>query len=505
MEDFNIEQFIQQSLGNAEEMGKAIHELMNGRMRELPKAESYIAALDPKKHDIMDTQLRPDKLINIDPDSPDYGSTRSIMTNQDGSVPEHHKLEKVARIALAFQKLIVKRAVGITFGNPVKYKVSTENEQEDALYRAVMRVLKDNKEAPLNRKVARHLYGLTEVAERWYTVEGDTPHTNYSDNPTKMKVKVQVFSPMFGDTLYPYFDDKRDMTAFSRVFTKKDADGKLRTYMETYTADTFYLWSADGDGRNTSTANGWNMCDGYPKVNPYGKIPVIYGYQEEPEYADVQSIIDRLEKLVSNFADTNDYHASPKIVVKGHVNSFCKKGEAGAILELDPDADASYLAWTQAPEAVKTEYNTLKELLHTLTQTPDISWESVKGLNVSGVALELMFMDAILKVKDKEEVWLDYLMRRCNLLKAILAVVDVNTFGEAQTSLCIDPEIVPYIITDAQTRANIELSLTGNKQLKSRKSAMISLGVENVDDEIKAIEEEENEANMFEQNEPTFA
>lgn len=496
-----IETYIRQE----EDLGKIVTTLMGGRLNDVPDHKEYIKQLDPKLHDVMDPNKRPNKVVNVDPDSPEYGSTRSINVNAPEGVGSEGKvrIEQVARIALAFQKLIVKRSVGITFGNPVKYKATPDGEAEKALYDAVQRVLKDCKEQTLNRKAARQLYGMTEVAERWYVTESKEPHTNYSKNPTNFKLRTVLFSPRFGDTLYPYFDENRDMTAFSRLFSRKMPDGTAKTYFETYTAESFYMWEADGD--RTASAKNWQMVEGYPKPNPFGKIPVIYGCQDEPEYEDVESLIARMEKLLSNFADTNDYHASPKIKVKGRVNSFCKKGEAGAILELDPDADADYLEWSHAPESIKQEYNTLKELIHTLTQTPDISWDSVKGTNVSGVALKLMFMDSVLKVKDKEEIWLDYLTRRVNLIKAILAVVDQQTFSQAASSLFIEPEIVPYIVIDEKERADIEMGLSGNKQLKSRKTAMRDLGIDNVEEEAKAIEEEEEAANAFTQGEPTFA
>lgn len=494
---------INKLLNEEQDLGKIVGILQSGRLTPMPKYEKYIKQLDPKLHDVMNPVIRPNKMVNVDPDSPDYGATTSIMVNSaDGITSEKVRIEKVARIALSFQKLIVKRAVGITFGNPVKYKATPQGEQEEALYNAVMRVLKDNKERPLNRKVARQIYGMTEVAERWYTVEGKETHTRYSKNETNFKLRCVVFSPKFGDVLYPYFDDDRDMVAFSRAFKQKDEKGIDHTFFETLTADNFYMWQTDGDGTDKSS---WELVEGYPKVNPYGKIPVIYGSQEEPDYEDVETLIERLEKLLSNFADTNDYFGNPKMVAKGRVDGFCKKGEAGGILEIDPEGSIDILSWDQAPESIKTEYNTLKELIHTLTQTPDISWDSVKGLNVSGVALELMFMDAILKVMDKEEIWLDYLTRRANLLMAMLAKIDRATFEDAAKNLMIEPEIVPYIVIDKQTRTNIELSLAGNKQLKSRATAMRDLGIDNVQNELDAIKEEEEEEDMFEQNEPTMA
>lgn len=490
-------------LKEEEKPGKVIGILQSGRLTPMPKYEKYIKQLDPKLHDVMDPAKRPNKKVVTDTQSPDYGKTTYVNADAaENATSEKVRFEPVARIALAFQKLIVKRAVGITFGNPVKYKATPDGEQEEALYNAVMRVLKDNKERPLNRKAARQIYGMTEVAERWYLTEDKEPHNRYSSTGTTYRLRCVLFSPKFGDILYPYFDDERNMAAFSRQFKQKDEKGVEHTFFETMTAETFCMWQTDGSGTSTDS---WVPVEGYPKANPYGKIPIIYGCQDEPEYEDVQTLIDRLEKMLSNFADTNDYFGNPIMVAKGQVLGFAKKGEAGAVMEVEQGGSLDILSWDQAPESIKTEYQNLKELIHTLTQTPDLSWDSVKGLNVSGVALELMFMDAVLKVMDKEEIWLDYLTRRVNLIMAMLSHVDQATFKEAAKNLMIEPEIVPYIIIDKQTRSNIELSLAGNKQLKSRKTAMRDLGIDNIDEELKLIEEEEEADTQFEQNEPTLA
>lgn len=156
---------------------------------------------------------------------------------------------------------------------------------------------------------------------------------------------------MFGDRLYPYFDDTRDMVAFSRQFTRKDRDMITRTYFETYTKDKHYLWCCDGLDGEVAGKN-WTLVEGFPKELTIGKIPVIYACQPQVEWEDVQSLIDRLEKLLSNFADTNDYHASPKIFVQGKVIGFARKGEAGAIIEGENGATAQYLAWQTHPKVL---------------------------------------------------------------------------------------------------------------------------------------------------------
>ena len=142
--------------------------------------------------------------------------------------------------------------------------------------------------------------------------------------PSRFKLRCAVFSPATGDTLYPYFDETGDMVAFSRSFARKDDAGNTVDFFETYTADAHYMWQS-GD-------NGWTPSEGYPRAVAIGKIPVVYARQDETETAIVNSLIARLETLLSNFADTNDYHASPKLFITGHIQGFSKKGEAGGRL-----------------------------------------------------------------------------------------------------------------------------------------------------------------------------
>lgn len=480
----------------------AISELRNGRLTPLPNSEQYAAQYDPKLHDINDPRKRPDKLVVIDKDSDEYGEVKNINVNTELTTEQGFRIEPVARIALALQKLIVKRAVAFTFGNPVAYDADPQNDEEKAVLAALKRALHDVKEKTLNRRVARSLYSTTEVAEYWYPVEGDEEHDLYGF-PTKMKFRVALFSPAFGDRLYPYFDDTRDLIAFSREFTKKTDDLKTRSFFETYTKDAHYLWSAEGTAG--AVAKNWELVEGYPKKLTLGKIPIVYGSQPAVEWEDVQSLIDRLEKLLSNFADTNDYHASPKIFVEGKILGFARKGEAGAIIEGEEGAKASYLSWAQAPESVKLEIETLLRLIYAITQTPDISFESVKGIGaVSGIALQLLFLDAHLKVQDKMEVFDDYLTRRANILLAYIGAANVKS-KEAARRLIVTPRITPYIIEDEQAKINTLQAANGQKPVASQKATIRRLGwAEDPDAELAEIQADEDRENARYEGEPTY-
>src|SRR5690606_19846145 len=65
--------------------------------------------------------------------------------------------------------------------------------------------------------------------------------------------------------------------------------------------------------------------------------------------------------------------------------------------------DAEFLTANNAAETVKLELEKLYSLIHSMSSTPDIAFENLKGLGaMSGVALKLMFLDAIIKAKMNE-------------------------------------------------------------------------------------------------------
>jgi SPP1 family phage portal protein len=340
-----------------------------------------------------------------------------------------------------------------------------KNESEETALKAVKKILFDVKARTVNRKVAREIFSATEAAELWYPVEKPSSYGFLS----KFKLRVSILSPTKGDKLYPYFDETGDMVAFSRQFSIVDKAGKKTAYFEAYTDSEIRKWK--------QSESAWEIAEGYPKPNVIGKIPIVYGKQDFVEWEDVQGLIDRLETLLSNFADTNDYHASPKIVVKGDVLGFAQKGESGAILQLEGDnAEAKYLSWEHAPESVKLEVETLLRMIYTITQTPDISFDSVKGIGaISGIALKLLFLDAHLKVQDKMEIFDDYLQRRLSIIQAYIGQF-CTQLSEAAKSLSIEPEIVPYMIEDEQAKVDLLLSANGGKPIASQKTTVEQSG-----------------------------
>lgn len=464
------------------EPSTVIGELKNGRYTTNPNVDSFRADLDPDLHKVMDKAVRPDKFVKVGYDSNIETDDNTINVNPDG-VKTGTKIVKVERISLALQRLIVGRAVSFAFGNPLSVTADVESgSKEEEVFKAIKAVLRDAKTSSGDRKVARHLFSATEVAELWYPVEKETKAYGFDSS---FKLRMSILSPLNGDTLYPYFDEWGDMVAFSREYIIEQNDNKKHYFFETWTADMHYKWE--------STMGTWSMMEGFPQVNPIGKIPIIYAHQEEVEWKVVQNLIERLEFLLSNFADTNDYHASPKIFITGQINGFAQKGESGAVIEGESGASASYLSWNQAPEAVRLEIETLLKMIYSLTQTPDISFDAVKGLSVSGVSLKMLFMDAHLKVQDKAEIFDEYMQRRMSVIQSYLAIMNAkdSEFVSACRDLLVDVELVPYMIQDDATTVATLMAATGQKAVMSQRTAVQNLGwVSDPDAEMKRIIED---------------
>jgi SPP1 family phage portal protein len=378
------------------------------------------------------------------------------------------------------------------FGIPVKLKSYALDDAGKKLASMVQRTWDDNKLDYLNRKLARIVFSECEAAELWYLIDDSTFWQSLwakiksvvtGSVSAKFKVKVRLLSASMGDTLYPHFDEYGDMDAFSREYSLLDENGKPVPHFDVYTAEQIVKYVKDG---------AWVEVD--RTANPFQKIPIIYYTQDYPEWYEVQNIIERFETLLSNFADTNDYFGSPMVKVTGKVLGFAAKGEQGKVLQLEKDANAEYLSWEQAPEAIKLELETLEKLIYSLTQTPNISFENMKNMgDVSGVALKLKFMDAHLKAENKIELFGEMFQRRLNLLKSVLGnVVDASLSAQVLT-LEIEPVFTPYMPKNTKEEINILSVATGGKPVMSVKTALENNPlVGDIDEELKRLDEEAN-------------
>jgi len=423
---------------------------------------------DPKERDLesYEKQYTGDHIIKERKDKViGKGSTSKIITQ--------------AKEVIQYQKKIVNMAVSFLFGDPVKLILGNKEEKYQKIFSLINNIWKKDKLDYFNKKLARRLFIETKVAELWYTI---------IDNEDNKYIKVALLCKKNGDDIYIHFNENGDMDAFTRRYKLEDIDGNKYEHIDIYTAEKFYYGIKKTD---------WIVEE---KENLFKKIPVIYYDQDEPEWTSVQTEIDRIEMLISKFADTNDYFGAPIIKLKGKIKNPPEKGEIGKTLQFEGEAnaegkidygDAEYLTWEHAPEAIKLEYETLKDIIYSITSTPDLSFNNVKGFaKTSGEALKFLFMDAILKAKDKEELFGESLTRRINLLKAILSITNIKEAKNLQ-EIDISIKFGNILPQDMSELIKALSTARGGDVIMSEKEAVRQNPlVEDSEEDIKRMEEE---------------
>lgn len=436
---------------------------------------------EPRFHKVMEKKHRPDKFIQ----------------DEKGNVT---KTIPVARIPLAFQKKIVLMATCF-LGTPCMDS-TPEGQVEENMAEMLEEIWSANKLDYKFKTIAKYTMSERHCAELWYTQDVDQAYWDGFPLDSKFRLSMKLLANSLGDSLYPVFDEYNNMIAFGRSYeTREIVNDKVEMviHFDLYTEQNLYFSKKQNDVWLFS-ADGSNFAAGeiVTAVNPIGKIPVIYYSQMATEWHDVQELIERLEKKIDNHADMNDYFDSPIVVTEGEVEGFAEKGEQGKMLITKNGAKVYYLTWDNAPESTKMEITNLLYFIHTLTHTPDVSFENMKGLgHFSGVALKMLFIDAHMKAADKEEIFGEGLQRRINYMKKAISVLDPS-FKDA-LPMKVSPKFKYFMPEDvAGTITTINAAVTGgimSTETAIRKNPMI----DDADAEIAAIDKEklQNQANAL--------
>ncbi|SEV88827.1 phage portal protein, SPP1 family [Chitinophaga sp. YR573] len=421
--------------------------------------------LDPSQHDVTDKTKRQDKTIK----------------KKDDNGKDVTSVVEVARLPIPMQKRIVQVAAAFLCANPIKMDCQPLDDPQKNLLYVIKKTWDDNKLDYESMGLAEIMMGETECAELWYVVPADDLYWAGTPNEgAANRMRMRVLAPSLGDTLYPVYDITGDMIAFGRGYMVTVGD-KTIEHFDFYTDKNIVLGSKEGGAWTTT-----------PQTNATGKIPIIYYTQPQPEWTDVQPEIDRIETSTSNNADTNDYFGSPMMKVGGKVTGFSDKGESGKVIQTENGATVEYLTWEQASEAVKLENERLEKVIYSMTDTPNISFDEMKGLGTfSGIALKMLFLAAHLKAARKEGIFGKGIQRRINFLKAAMAKINVSAFEKALT-LNIKPVFEYYLPKNIEEIIGLLTeAVGGGKAVMSQESAIRQNPlVTDADTEIKKMTDE---------------
>lgn len=420
----------------------------------------------------------------------EYENDRKIRTGQVGK-----RLDKtvgnntvtVAKMPIPFQRKIVQSASAFLFGSPVNITDANDKDDIQPLLDQWDTCNMDSIFLDFCEKVKSE----TEAAIIFFPVKRITD--------TEIRLKARVLSSEDG-VIKPMFDEFGDLVAFCWLYKMKEGDKEIE-YMRTYTAESVYQLKKEGDK--------WvEVKDEIQSTkNLFEKIPVVYMGQKQPDWYYVEDLIDRYEMQLSKHADNNDYFSSPMYKLKGSVDQMPSKDETGKMIKLPIivtdkgnviEADVDIISLDIAPENIKLELETEKDLIHGMTDTPDLSFNNVKGITAtSGIALKMMFFGAILKAKRDEGPFRIAVNRALNVLIAGMSKI-TKKFTPPSDGLKLSVEFTSVLPENLVEIIDMLSTATGSKAIMSRKTALSNNPlVDNADEEEKQIQAEE-ELDVFE-------
>lgn len=428
----------------------------------LPDIEKYNSEWDESKHRIMtDLYNYPDRIIEDETE------------DADGNIQKTSRIQKLNRIPLAYQKEIVSIAVSFLFGNPVKY---TNNLEDEAMYDAFQAVLDKEKMMFTDREIAKTNGRFTQCAELWWVSEEPNEYYGFK---SQYRLKCNLLSPD-KNKMYPYFNDQGDMIAFFREYEKRESGQKVKWY-EIYTAQQIAILKEAQGGIEIISQT----------INPIGKIPIVFYQFENVEWSAAQPAIERLEEIASDKGEVNKKFSAPILALTGEVTGSFSKDKSGKVLQLTGDgSSASFVQPPNASQSLKDEEDSLEEIIYKLTQSINISPDSLAGLG-NMLATEnaaFLFMLPHLKVADKMATYVPALKRRASIVKSFLQLMNASF---RNSDLDIEPVITPYIINNDAAFYRMLMEVNGNQPLFSQKATMEKAGIKDVDKMMDELKEEQ--------------
>ena len=483
-----------------EDIDQKIAYLKKGRRTPLPDTAKNLADWELKRHDIMNPELykKIKVLVKMEETKFDPESGQTIK------IPAKYEVKEPNRIALPIEQDIVNIHTAFTVGTEPKLDCTPEDDKERGVFETLKQVFKKNKLKFQNRKIVRSWLSEQDVAEYWYVVKDDGFWTMlkrkfagiFGKKAPIYRLKSQLWSPFRGDTLYPFFDDKGDMVAFSREYKKTDLDGNEHTVFMTITDKMVYQWELD----KTWTENTERS---FPHNMP--KIPVIYTSRRESMCSKIKPQRERLEKTLSGYADCLDNHYFPMLMLFGDINPELMSGDArNRMMQLTGDgAKAQYLTWNQASDPIKVEIETYFNEIYALTNTPRISFDQLKGTGnaLSGTAFKYVFMAAHMAVHNHAEELGPFFQRRVNFLVSAIGSLN-SSLESACDTIDVETEVVPFMIDDENAKVQTAAAAVSGGVWSVEHGVSYCSDYGDLQDEIQQIKEEKAEKAALGQQEP---
>ncbi|MBR6775434.1 MAG: phage portal protein [Bacteroidales bacterium] len=451
--------YLNSVVGRNQEFEQLIKAKDISRVKELFSTREVLVAeamkeYDPNQHEIM---KRPDKVL------------KDAKGERKGTL-------KRWKLPINYPQYINEVSVVFIYGRPVKW--SNQSEGTDNAFSAFQDLIKRTRFDSKIRQCKR-LAGAETQSAMLFRV--------FRNNENQPDCQIRVLAKSKGDEIYARWDMYENLVSFAWGYYVKDSSTETSYHFDIFTPDVIY--------RCKRVLAGWEV---FEEQNPIGKIPVIL-FQQDKEWKGVERLIEREENIGSKTADTNDYFADPIMAVRADIlKQLPNKDDDGKTIITNADdvsKVASYLTWDSASESKQKEIEWLQKHILTKTFTPNIDFESMKGLaNVSGKALKQMMLLADIKASKHKETHDELLDRTANLGIAIIGNVLNIALKKECDNLKVGHEYQEPFGEDIKETIETIAKAKDFDMMSMETSVELNPLVKNKAQELKRIEKESSEA-----------
>lgn len=379
---------------------------------------------------------------------------------------EEKKRDKTApnnRLVNNMAKYITDTAIGYFVGEPIVY-----NSQNEEYLQIVQDIFDYNDEQDHNMELAKQCSICGSCFEMLYLDED--AQIRFVRIPEKDGIMICEAD---GGVSAP-------RAFIRRIIFKNKEDDEICKVEFWDTSRTMYFQSVNGGHLNLVAV----------EEHYWNDVPFVEYINNEERIGDFEGVIteiDAYNKVQSNTANYFQYNddAILKVLKLGDVSSqdIADMKEKGAII-LEDGGDVLWLLKTIDDTALENYKNRLREDIHTGANVPCLSDESFGG-NLSGVAIsyKLWGLEQICSIKERK--FKKGLQRRIELITNIL-----NIKGHSFDYRDITPKFRRNKPQNDKETAEIVTLLANDLSRETRLQMMP--GVENVQDELRKLEEEKN-------------
>lgn len=331
------------------------------------------------------------------------------VTNEDGS----STVIKRSREIYPYPRQIVTTKKGMLAGEPCDLilKTNTDDEKAKEAFQVFQDVWRDYiKLDAHNLELIESVSVESKACEIFFDSKGDNDPKD---------IKVRLCSLENGDKVYIFTNDSDTVEAITREFkSRMIIKGKIEEVevTEVYTAGTTYI-----------------LHDSKPFEeipNKFEKISAVFYDQKYAEFEWVKDIIDKVEKVLSQWSDVNKRVGNTSLVVTGEPTSMPKVGDMNVFKVSDAvtgadgsiiKGDVKLLESQGASDNIMKEVKIKEDSIYKNTY-PDLSklFDEAATGNISTATMKMKFIPALIKVAEAQVVFGAGMKRRINVLKNML-------------------------------------------------------------------------------------